>query len=203
MTQTPSSHRRSPTHSSKSKATRPVLHRRGTSATVTFSKLGSGKDKDREIKPSDDDLDMASFLNFWYVTLIYILASWHPSILDMLLAVICVPFTGLFSNIKADPVPSAMCENQITTPNNSLLYCSERYVPWSIFSISVSDPSQFLCLGDCRPYLSIYTNISPAAAVKTLANLSRHLSHPCLPSLPCPHHPQHHLLSLNAPLCPQ
>lgn len=73
MTQTSSSHRRSPTHSSKSKATRPVLHRRGTSATVTISKLGSGKD--REVKPSDDDLDMASFLNFWYVTLIYILAS--------------------------------------------------------------------------------------------------------------------------------
>ena len=67
MTQTSPSHRRSPsTPYSKSKTSRPVLHRRGTSgATVTISKLGSGKD--RGVKPSQDDFDMASFLNFWYV----------------------------------------------------------------------------------------------------------------------------------------
>lgn len=66
MTQTPS-HRRSPsTPYTKSKASRPVLHRRGTSsATVTISKLGSGKD--RGTKPPPEEVDMASFLNFWYV----------------------------------------------------------------------------------------------------------------------------------------
>lgn len=84
MTQTSPTHRRSPsTPYTKSKPSRPVLHRRGTSsATVTISKLGSGKD--RGTKPTQDDFDMASFLNF-----------------------------------------CAMCENQITTPNNSILYCSE------------------------------------------------------------------------------
>ncbi|CAG8142282.1 unnamed protein product [Penicillium salamii] len=100
MTQTPS-HRRSPsTPYTKSKASRPVLHRRGTSsATVTISKLGSGKD--RGTKPPPEDVDMASFLNF-----------------------------------------CAMCENQITTPNNSILYCSERYVANYLY-LGVLDPAQF------------------------------------------------------------
>ncbi|KAI3226376.1 hypothetical protein DTO012A9_6203 [Penicillium roqueforti] len=88
MTQSAPFHRRSPSspHVSKSKSTRPALHRRGTSgATVTFSKLGSGqKGASKSTSTDDTEFDMASFLNF-----------------------------------------CAMCENQITTPNNSLLYCSE------------------------------------------------------------------------------
>ncbi|CAG8901597.1 unnamed protein product [Penicillium egyptiacum] len=89
MTQTAPFHRRSPSspHVSKSKSTRPALHRRGTSgANVTISKLGSGQRVASKPSTSSDDteFDMASFLNF-----------------------------------------CAMCENQITVPNNTLLYCSE------------------------------------------------------------------------------
>ncbi|KAJ5721086.1 uncharacterized protein N7483_009020 [Penicillium malachiteum] len=75
------SHRRSPSHP-KSKSSRPVLHRRGTSAVnLSISKLGAGS----HCRVQDDEFDMAaSFLNF-----------------------------------------CAMCEKQITVPNNSLLYCSE------------------------------------------------------------------------------
>ncbi|KAJ6122306.1 hypothetical protein N7512_004771 [Penicillium capsulatum] len=82
------SHRRSPSspHAPKSKASRPVLHRRGTSGYGrSISKLGSGQP--RAPVKDDDVFDMAaSFLNF-----------------------------------------CAMCERQITVPNTSLLYCSERY----------------------------------------------------------------------------
>ncbi|KAJ5972519.1 uncharacterized protein N7479_002437 [Penicillium vulpinum] len=89
MTQTAPFHRRSPSspHVSKSKSTRPSLHRRGTSgANVSISKLGSGQRAASKPPTSSDDteFDMASFLNF-----------------------------------------CAMCENQITVPNNTLLYCSE------------------------------------------------------------------------------
>ncbi|KAJ5478401.1 hypothetical protein N7530_003910 [Penicillium desertorum] len=89
MTQTAPFHRRSPSspHVSKSKSTRPALHRRGTSGVnVAISKLGSGqRGASKPSTSSDDtDFDMASFLNF-----------------------------------------CAMCENQITVPNNTLLYCSE------------------------------------------------------------------------------
>ncbi|KAJ6149747.1 hypothetical protein N7471_000946 [Penicillium samsonianum] len=89
MTQTAPFHRRSPSspHVSKSKSTRPALHRRGTSgANVIISKLGSGQRGASKPSTSSDDteFDMASFLNF-----------------------------------------CAMCENQITVPNNTLLYCSE------------------------------------------------------------------------------
>ncbi|KAJ5823046.1 hypothetical protein N7447_005386 [Penicillium robsamsonii] len=87
MTQTAPFHRRSPStpHISKSKSTRPALHRRGTSG-VNISKLGSGQRGASKPSTSSDDteFDMASFLNF-----------------------------------------CAMCENQITVPNNTLLYCSE------------------------------------------------------------------------------
>ncbi|KAJ5432368.1 uncharacterized protein N7458_011524 [Penicillium daleae] len=91
MTQSTTSHRRSPSspHNPKSKpAVRPGLHRRGASAiSLSISKLGSGhstRSHSRGVKV-DDDWDMAaSFLNF-----------------------------------------CAMCERQITVPNNSLLYCSE------------------------------------------------------------------------------
>ncbi|KAJ5202552.1 hypothetical protein N7449_004631 [Penicillium cf. viridicatum] len=89
MTQTAPFQRRSPSspHASKSKSTRPALHRRGTSgANVSISKLGSGQKGASKPPTSTDDIefDMASFLNF-----------------------------------------CAMCENQITVPNNTLLYCSE------------------------------------------------------------------------------
>ncbi|KAJ5214863.1 hypothetical protein N7468_010542, partial [Penicillium chermesinum] len=89
---TQSSHRRFPSspHASKSKSSRPVLHRRGTSAVnPSISKLGRGHSghsrgsKDCNEEASEFDMS-ASFLNF-----------------------------------------CAMCEKQITVPNNSLLYCSE------------------------------------------------------------------------------
>ncbi|KAJ5370059.1 uncharacterized protein N7496_006151 [Penicillium cataractarum] len=91
MTQSSTSHRRSPSspHAPKSKPiVRPALHRRGTSGiSLSISKLGSGqstRSHSRGVK-ADDDFDMAaSFLNF-----------------------------------------CAMCERQITVPNNSILYCSE------------------------------------------------------------------------------
>ncbi|KAJ5724937.1 hypothetical protein N7493_006665, partial [Penicillium malachiteum] len=55
------SHRRSPSHP-KSKSSRPVLHRRGTSAVnLSISKLGAGS----HCRVQDDEFDMAaSFLNF-------------------------------------------------------------------------------------------------------------------------------------------
>ncbi|KAJ5545172.1 hypothetical protein N7461_007476 [Penicillium sp. DV-2018c] len=88
MTQSTPFHRRSPSspHASKSKTTRPAVHRRGTShASTQISKLGSGQRAFGKPTSSDDtEFDMASFLNF-----------------------------------------CAMCENQITVPNNTLLYCSE------------------------------------------------------------------------------
>ncbi|KAJ5322125.1 hypothetical protein MYU51_002943 [Penicillium brevicompactum] len=123
MTQTSPSHRRSPsTPYSKSKTSRPVLHRRGTSgATVTISKLGSGKD--RGVKPSQDDFDMASFLNF-----------------------------------------CAMCENQITTPNNSLLYCSEscrRKDSCKPLSASLPSMSTMSTTPPASPPLSPRTIVAP------------------------------------------
>ncbi|KAJ5138960.1 uncharacterized protein N7515_003808 [Penicillium bovifimosum] len=88
MTQSAPFHRRSPSspHASKSKTTRPAIHRRGNShASTSISKLGSGQRGACKPTTSDDtEFDMASFLNF-----------------------------------------CAMCENQITVPNNTLLYCSE------------------------------------------------------------------------------
>ncbi|KAJ5627532.1 hypothetical protein N7528_004959 [Penicillium herquei] len=79
------SHRRSPSHP-KSKSSRPVLHRRGTSAVnLSISKLGAGS----HCRVQDDEFDMAaSFLNF-----------------------------------------CAMCEKQITVPNNSLLYSAAAKTP--------------------------------------------------------------------------
>ncbi|KAJ6113802.1 hypothetical protein N7523_007119 [Penicillium sp. IBT 18751x] len=68
MTQS-TSHRRSPSsHASKPKS-RPILHRRGTSAvSLSISKLGSGHNHARGVSRSrDDDADFdmaASFLNF-------------------------------------------------------------------------------------------------------------------------------------------
>ncbi|CAG8946851.1 unnamed protein product [Penicillium salamii] len=122
MTQTPS-HRRSPsTPYTKSKASRPVLHRRGTSsATVTISKLGSGKD--RGTKPPPEEVDMASFLNF-----------------------------------------CAMCENQITTPNNSILYCSEscrRKDSCKPLSASLPSMSTMSTTPPASPPLSPRTIVAP------------------------------------------
>ncbi|KAJ5751030.1 hypothetical protein N7533_008058 [Penicillium manginii] len=65
-------HRRSPssTHPSKSKSSRPVLHRRGTSAiNLSISKLGSGSTNSHSRsnsrgKDEETEFDMASFLNF-------------------------------------------------------------------------------------------------------------------------------------------
>ncbi|CAG8876706.1 unnamed protein product [Penicillium nalgiovense] len=99
MTQTAPFHRRSPSspHVSKSKSTRPALHRRGTSGVnVAISKLGSGqRGVSKSSTSSDDtDFDMASFLNF-----------------------------------------CAMCENQITVPNNTLLYCSESITTIHVLNV--------------------------------------------------------------------
>lgn len=74
MTQS-TSHRRSPSspHISKQKLSRPNLHRRGTSAiNVSISKLGAGSGHSRASSKDDDaEVAMASFLNFWYVTLVF------------------------------------------------------------------------------------------------------------------------------------
>lgn len=104
MTQTSPSHRRTPStpYTSKSKSSRPVLHRRGTSgATVTISKLGSGKD--RGVKSSQDDFDMASFLNFWYVIQPTPLLSINCCMdsVHMPAAVTCVSLTGLLYQHKS------------------------------------------------------------------------------------------------------
>lgn len=73
MTQS-STHRRSASspHASRSKSSRPAIHRRGTSgANLSISKLGSGYSRggSRSRNRNDEtESDMAaSFLNFWYV----------------------------------------------------------------------------------------------------------------------------------------
>lgn len=124
-----SSHRRSPSspHAPKSKASRPVLHRRGTSGfNRSISKLGAGQP--RGPVKDDSDFDMAaSFLNFWYVSGAY-LGFLQGRSCPCMLAVIFGAAVRLVLKRQANPVPSAMCERQITVPNTSLLYCSERYV---------------------------------------------------------------------------
>lgn len=120
MTQSAPFHRRSPSspHVSKSKSTRPALHRRGTSgATVTFSKLGSGqKGASKSTSADDTEFDMASFLNFWYVT---------PKLLSLNPAGIisshacCRHLCSLhrsFVHIKADPIPAPCVKTKLLPP---------------------------------------------------------------------------------------
>lgn len=80
-TTTPSAHHHSAHHqhqhrrtqssnASKVRPARPTLHRRGTT-THSIHKLGSGQP--RPSKDVGDDFDMAaSFLNFWYVSYLFL-----------------------------------------------------------------------------------------------------------------------------------
>lgn len=124
MTQTAPFQRRFPSspHASKSKSTRPALHRRGTSsANVSISKLGSGQKGASKPPTSTDDIEfeMASFLNFWYVInpkpLIF--ESCRDHFPRMPVAVICVPYTDLlFNGHKADPIPVPCVRTKLPFP---------------------------------------------------------------------------------------
>lgn len=87
MTQSTSTHRRSPSspHACKSRAPRPGLHRRGTSgANLSISKLGTGhsrgvsRSRSRDLNASELDM-AATFLNFWYVIELLILHLAEPA----------------------------------------------------------------------------------------------------------------------------
>ena len=98
--------RTSPPHVKKTavRAQRPVPVSRAFSGSKLASKAVKGKAGDDELaEKDDDDDDMAmSFLQYWYAS---------PSLVNMPSANCC----------------SAFCEKQIVVPNNSILYCSERY----------------------------------------------------------------------------
>lgn len=145
-------HRRSHSgsYAPKLRTARPALHRKGTSfVNHSISKLGAGHTRHSE---SDNDCQSemaASFLNFWYVSLIsdrsmssWFLIPWpyhqlSPCILEAL----------AYLKSKLTHFRSAMCERQITIPDNSRLYCSERYVARLILSLSsfaLAQPPCFL-----------------------------------------------------------
>lgn len=129
-------HRRTPSsNGSKVRTSRPTLHRKGTySVNHPISKLGSGQVR-RPEPESDRQPDMAaSFLNFWYVIARYLLLieeRWESTSVPETLPIgpsgpyHCCPSLHTL-DIRADQLGSAMCERQITVPDNSLLYCSER-----------------------------------------------------------------------------
>ncbi|KAJ5934498.1 hypothetical protein N7466_004045 [Penicillium verhagenii] len=139
MTQS-TSHRRSPSAPhTKSKLSRPALHRRGTSAlNVSISKLGAGSASGHTRASKDDDeFDMAaSFLNF-----------------------------------------CAMCENQITVPNNSILYCSESCrrkdscKPLSASLPSMSNMSSMTTTPPHSPPLSPRTIVAPMTPTRPVPGL--------------------------------
>ncbi|KAJ6017013.1 hypothetical protein N7451_000392 [Penicillium sp. IBT 35674x] len=136
MTQS-TSHRRSPSAPhTKSKSSRPGLHRRGTSTVVSISKLGAGSGHSRGAK-DDDEFDMAaSFLNF-----------------------------------------CAMCENQITVPNNSILYCSESCrrkdscKPLSASMPSMTNMSSMTTTPPHSPPLSPRTIVAPMTPTRPIPGI--------------------------------
>lgn len=111
-------------HPSTPPTTTHALRKTTTAATTTRvprpvsknlgrSKLPHKGTKAKSFPASEEDDSMgSSFLQFWYVL---------PTL-----------FTAI--RLKTPPPPiadvksiSAMCEKQIVVPNNSILYCSERY----------------------------------------------------------------------------
>ncbi|KAJ5653635.1 hypothetical protein N7490_000638 [Penicillium lividum] len=140
MTQS-TSHRRSPSvPHTKSKLSRPTLHRRGTSAVnVSISKLGAGSGSGstaRGVK-DEDEFDMAaSFLNF-----------------------------------------CAMCEEQITVPNNSILYCSESCrrkdscKPLSASMPSMTNMSSISTTPPHSPPLSPRTIVAPMTPTRPIPGI--------------------------------
>ena len=113
-------HRRTPSFNPpKVKSARPTLHRRSTTHH-SILKLGSGQPKQQSVVHENSHSEMAaSFLNFWYVVIFLIL-------------LVCLSANPLHSThslfLRLTLSCSAMCERQITVPDNSLLYCSERSV---------------------------------------------------------------------------
>ena len=174
-------HRRTPSFNPpKVKSARPTLHRRSTTHH-SILKLGSGQPKQQSVVHENSHSEMAaSFLNFWYVVIFLIL-------LVCLSANILHSAHSLFLRLTLSC--SAMCERQITVPDNSLLYCSER----SVFAY------KNLSLPSSKLGLSADIVLPSAAVEKTLANHCRLLALlllcPFLRLLP-PHLPCHH-----EPLC--
>ena len=174
-------HRRTPSFNPpKVKSARPTLHRRSTTHHSIF-KLGSGQPKQSVVQDNSHSEMAASFLNFWYVT---------SNVISLILPV-CLSANILHSAhslfLRLTLSCSAMCERQITVPDNSLLYCSER----SVFAY------KNLSLPSSKFGLSADIVLPSAAVEKTLANHCRLLAllHLCPflrllpPHLPCHHEP--------------
>jgi hypothetical protein len=106
-------HVRHPSHHSKRSATAHARPSRPAPLSKRSHSYGKGASKtahqkEPEAESWDDEESMAvSFLNFWYATRLILAAS--PA----------CPRTNLCD--------STVCEKQIITPSNSILYCSERY----------------------------------------------------------------------------
>ena len=128
-------HRRTPSFNPpKVKSARPTLHRRSTTHHSIF-KLGSGQPKQSVVQDNSHSEMAASFLNFWYVT---------SNVISLILPV-CLSANTLHSAhslfLRLTLSCSAMCERQITVPDNSLLYCSER----SVFAYKNLSPLRSIC----------------------------------------------------------
>lgn len=103
--------------------------RKTTTAATTSSRvprpasknLGRSKLLPKETKaksvpaPEEDDSMGSSFLQFWYVLSVRFTTIYHKK---------PPPPSSPIANIESN---SAMCEKQIVVPNNSILYCSEKY----------------------------------------------------------------------------
>ena len=175
-------HRRTPSFNPpKVKSARPTLHRRSTTHHSIF-KLGSGQPKQSVVQDNSHSEMAASFLNFWYVIIINVI---------FLISLFALSANTLHSAhslfLRLTLSCSAMCERQITVPDNSLLYCSER----SVFAY------KNLSLPSSKFGLSADIVLPSAAVEKTLANHCRLLAllllcpflRLLLPRLLCHHEP--------------
>ncbi|KAJ5894503.1 hypothetical protein N7495_006194 [Penicillium taxi] len=143
--------RRSPSSPHKQKSSRPILHRRGTSgANLSISKLGSVFSISGEFFP-------------------FLISYLGPK-------TSFTPYSYIPLLVNTDFLISAMCERQITVPNNSILYCSESCrrkdscKPLSASLPSISKMSTISTTPPTSPPLSPRTIVAPMTPTRGLGH---------------------------------